>query len=119
MSDKRIFHVFRRRRRLPPLTKGLRRTRPRDFIEWRTLRGWGQIPPWELEPAGYLLRLAREEAGLTQRALAERMGITQQAIAQAERWDANPTVALLRRWAQACDMELEIVFRRERTSREE
>ena len=54
----------------------------------------------------------REEAGLTQVELGERLGCSQQAIAQAERWNSNPTVALLRRWAEACDAVLVLSFER-------
>lgn len=67
-------------------------------------------PEWELDPPGYLLRLARERTGLTQTGLGERLGVSQQAVAQAERWDANPTVALMRRWAAACGARLEMEF---------
>ena len=93
------------------LPRGVERRRPRDYDEWRTLRRWGMLPDWEIEPPGYLLRMARERARLSQRALAERLGVTQQAVAQAERWDANPTVAFLRRWARACGTDLAIAFR--------
>lgn len=99
-------------RPVPPAPAGLRRRRPRDFVEWETLRRWERLPSWELDPPGYLLRLAREDAGLTQRSLGERLGVTQQAVAQAERWDANPTAALMRRWAEACGARLEIRFTR-------
>lgn len=104
----RTFRVFTRRRRLPPLSAVARGIRPRDWVEWRTLREWGELPEWELDPPGYLMRLAREEAGLTQAALAERLGVSQQAVSRAERWDANPTADLLRRWAAACGRSLEI-----------
>ena len=62
----------------------------------------------EIEPAGYLMRAVREAAGLTQRKLAERLSCSQQAVAQAERWESNPSIDFLRRWAQACDSRLEI-----------
>ena len=107
----RVFKAFRGRRRLPPLSTSARRIRPRDYLEWKTLREWKALPPWELEPPGYLLRLARERANLTQRELAERLGVSQQAVARSERWDSNPTVAFLRRWADACGAELEIEVR--------
>jgi DNA-binding XRE family transcriptional regulator len=90
------------------LPGGLKRRRPRDFVEWATLRGWKMLPAWELDPPGYLLRLAREKARLTQRKLAARMGVSQQAVASAERWDANPTVAFLRRWAEACGVDVRL-----------
>lgn len=95
-------------RTLPPLPRGLKRRKPRDFLEWATLRRWGKLPNWEETPPGYLLREAREKAGVTQADLAAQLGTTQQAVSQAERWDANPTVAFMRRWAEACGVELEI-----------
>ncbi len=92
----------------PKLPATVRRTRPRDYIEWAALRRWGRLPSWEDSPAGYLLREARERAKLTQAELAERLGCSQQAVAQAERWDANPTVRFLRRWAAVTGLRLEI-----------
>ena len=88
----------------------LSRTRPRVFPEWQALRRWGKLPPWEEGVAGYLLRALRAEAGLTQRELAARLGVSQQAVAQAERWTANPTVAFMRGWADACGASLELSF---------
>ena len=93
-------------RSLPPPPRGVKRRKPRDFLEWTTLRRWGKLPDWEESPPGYLLREARGKAGFTQRDLAARLGSTQQAVSQAERSDANPTVAFMRRWAEACDVEL-------------
>jgi DNA-binding XRE family transcriptional regulator len=90
----------------PPLRPGARRRRPRDYVEWRALRQWDAIPPWEELPAGFLLRAAREDAGLSQADLAERLGCSQQAVAQAERWESNPTVSFLRRWADAVGAKL-------------
>lgn len=101
---------FEERRDLPRLSPESWSARPRDFVEWRTLREWDETPYWEIDPPGYFLRLAREEAGLTQAELGERLGVSQQAVAQSERWDANPTVALMRRWAAACEARLEIDF---------
>ena len=89
-------------------TSHLTRRRPRAFLEWRTLRRWGKLPDREAEVPGYLLRTVRESAGLTQAQVAEQMGITQQAVARAERWNSNPTVAFMRRWARACGQHLEI-----------
>ena len=86
----------------------LARGRPRAFAEWQALRRWGKLPVWERAVPGYLLRDAREQAGLTQEALAQRLGVSQQAIAQAERWEANPTVGFLRRWAGACGAKLRV-----------
>ena len=91
-------------------TPHLTRRRPRAFLEWKTLRGWGKLPDREAEVPGYLLRIARESAGLTQAQLAEQMGITQQAVARAERWASNPTIAFMRRWARACGRSLELRF---------
>jgi len=81
---------------------------PRAFAEWQTLRRWGKLPLREPAVPGYLLRDARERAGLTQKVLAQRLGVSQQAIAQAERWEANPTVGFLRRWAVACGATLRV-----------
>ena len=93
---------------LADLPKGLVRRRPRRFAEWKALRAWGKLPSWELEPVGYLLRVAREGAGLTQAELARRLGCSQQAVAQAERWEGNPTVDFIRRWAEACGSRVKI-----------
>ena len=86
----------------------LTRRRPRSFLEWRTLREWGKLPERESSVPGFLLRVAREEAGLTQTELARMLGVTQQAVAQAERWESNPTIAFVKRWAGACNRRLEI-----------
>lgn len=83
------------------LPRGLLRRRPRSYAKWRWLRQSGRMPAWESLPAGFLLRETREEAGLTQRELAERLGCSQQAVARAERWESNPTVGLVERWAAA------------------
>lgn len=95
---------------LSSLPRGLQRRRPRDYEEWRTLRRWGMLPEWEPDSPGYLLRATRERAGLTQAALAKRLDVTQQAVAAAERWEANPTVAFLRRWAGACGEVVKLAF---------
>jgi ribosome-binding protein aMBF1 (putative translation factor) len=86
----------------------LTRRRPRSFTEWRTLRRWGKLPPWETDLPGFLLREARHGAGLSQRMLADRLGITQQAVSRAERWESNPTFNLMRRWLAVCGFQLEI-----------
>ncbi len=104
----RVFREVRERRNLWRLSPTIKRVRPRDYFEWVTLRRWGKVPYWEESPAGYLLREARERSGLTQADLAGRLGTSQQAVSQAERSDANPTVSLMRRWAEACGAELEI-----------
>ena len=101
--------VFEPKRRLSyPLPKGFKGRKPRSYIEWKFLKTWGKLPQWELEPPGFILRLAREKAELTQAALAKRLGCTQQAIAQAERWDSNPTVGFVRKWAEATDGMLRV-----------
>lgn len=95
-----------------PVLTGLTRNRPRVFAEWDALRRWGKLPAREREVIGYRLRCVREAAGLTQKGLAARLGVTQQAVAQAERWESNPTVELLRRWAAACAATVEIRLER-------
>lgn len=106
----RTLDGFENRRALPRLGPESWSVRPRDFVEWAALREWGELPYWEIDPPGYLLRLVREEAGLTQSELAGRLGVSQQAVAQAERWDANPTAASMDRWARACGRRLTIRF---------
>lgn len=86
----------------------LPRRRPRGYEEWRALRRWGKLPREEQTVAGFLLREARESAGLSQAELARRLGRSQQAISQAERWDSNPTVALLIEWAAAVGRRLRL-----------
>jgi DNA-binding XRE family transcriptional regulator len=95
-------------RHLPPPPAWAKRSRPRSYLEWRTLREWGRLPPWEPLRPGYVLRAAREQAGLTQEELADRLGVSQQAVARAERCESNPTVSLMQRWARACGAELEV-----------
>ena len=94
------FYVAPRARPALPRTH-LSRRKPRSYEEWKALRRWGRVPPWEADPPGYLLREARESAGFTQGRLAERLGCTQQAIAQAERFTSNPTIGFVREWARA------------------
>lgn len=89
----------------------LRRKRPRCFEEWCALRRWNRLPDQERAIIGFQLREARERAGLTQVELARRLACSQQAVSQAERWSSNPTVELLRCWAEAVGAELEIAFR--------
>jgi DNA-binding XRE family transcriptional regulator len=97
---------------LSRLPRGLARRKPRSFAEWKALRSWKKLPAWEIDPAGYLLRSAREATGLSQRELATRMGCSQQAVAQAEGWRSNPTVDFMRRWAEACSTEVSLELRR-------
>lgn len=44
---------------------------------------------------------AREQRGLSQRQVAERMGVTQQAVNKFERYDSDPKLSTLRRYANA------------------
>lgn len=94
------------------LPSGLERRKPRSFLEWKTLRRWSKLPSWEIESVGYLLRLVREESGQTQQMLARRVGCSQQAVAQAERWQSNPTVDFMRRWAASCGANLKVDLKR-------
>lgn len=89
----------------------LRRRRPRLFEEWLALRDWGKLPEQERLVPGYQLRAAREAAGLTQAQLADRLECSQQAVSQAERWEANPTVELVRRWAEATESEVKLTLK--------
>lgn len=49
----------------------------------------------------------RREHGLTQAEIAERMGVSQPTVAGFERYDANPTLSTLRRYALAVGARLE------------
>jgi transcriptional regulator with XRE-family HTH domain len=84
------------------------RRRPRAYTEWKTLRRWGKLPPWEPLRAGYVLREARERAGLSQAELARHLGCSQQAISQAERAGSNPTAAFVEAWARALGGRAEV-----------
>lgn len=95
---------------LPDLN--LSRVKPRNFVEWKTLRRWGQLPGSEQGVPGYLLRLAREEAEMTQVVLASKLEVSQQAVGQAERWQSNPTAGFMASWMRACGMELELGYRK-------
>lgn len=53
---------------------------------------------------------ARSEKGLTQKDLAERVGTKQSVISRLEAGRANPSVAFLRKLAQALNSHLEIRF---------
>ncbi len=52
------------------------------------------------------LRKMRIEHGLTQEVVAERMGVTQPSVSQFERYDANPTLDTVRRYAMAVGARL-------------
>ena len=49
----------------------------------------------------------RKEKGLSQEQVGERMGISQPAVAIFERYDANPTLSSIRRYALAVGASLE------------
>ena len=109
MTENEAPIVFKRSRKLSyPLPEGIKGRKPRAYIEWKFLKTWAKLPKWELEPPGFVLRLAREKAELTQSALAEKLDCSQQAVAQAERWDSNPTVRFLRQWERATGGELQV-----------
>ena len=92
------------------LSARVRRRRPRSYLEWKTLRRWGALAPWEETPIGYLLRHAREEADLTQREMGRRLGCSQQAVAQAERWASNPTIRFVRDWMRTLGRKVDIAL---------
>lgn len=49
----------------------------------------------------------RSAHGLTQECVAERMGVSQPMVSQIERYDANPTLDTVRRYAMAVGARLE------------
>ena len=106
MEKERAVVKRSRIRSLPDLD--LPRIRPRSFVEWKTLKRWGELPDSELTVSGYLLRAAREEAGLNQIQLASVLEVTQQAVAQAERWQSNPTIGFMTRWMKACGKNIQL-----------
>ena len=54
------------------------------------------------------LRWARQDAGLTQAELARRVGVSQQQVAKLERPGANPSIATLRKLADALGVRIEL-----------
>lgn len=50
----------------------------------------------------------REQHGLSQADIAGRMGVSQSAVAQFERYDSNPTLASIRRYALAVEARLDL-----------
>lgn len=62
------------------------------------------------ETTEFMLQLVsvREQRGLTQKAVAEALGISQPAVAQFEHYDANPTLASIRRYALAVGASLRL-----------
>ncbi len=55
---------------------------------------------------GHLIREARRRAGLTQAELAERISTAQPNVARWESADMSPSVDVLTRVVQACDLDL-------------
>lgn len=53
---------------------------------------------------------ARSEKGITQKDLAERVGTKQSVISRLEAGRANPSIAFLKKLAQALNSHLEILF---------
>lgn len=62
-----------------------------------------------LQPEFEMIR-ARIQKGLTQMELAKRIGTKQSVISRLESGRANPTVAFLKKFAQALNTRLEIKF---------
>lgn len=50
----------------------------------------------------------RDHHGLTQQEVADRMGVSQSAVAQFERYDANPTLGTIQRYALAVEASLDL-----------
>lgn len=53
---------------------------------------------------------ARQKHGLTQKKLAEKLGTKQSVISRLERGHANPSLAILKKVAEALDSDLQIIF---------
>ena len=53
---------------------------------------------------------AREKKNLTQTELAKLMGTSQANISKLENGELNPSIAFLKRFAEACDMKLTVRF---------
>lgn len=62
----------------------------------------------EVADMKYALIAMRENHGLSQREVAERLQISQPAVAQFERYDSNPTLETLQRYALAIGARLSI-----------
>jgi transcriptional regulator with XRE-family HTH domain len=69
----------------------------------------------EFEIVDALIR-ARAAAKLTQAEIAERMGTTQSAVARLEGGRGSPSIATLRKYAEATGTELKIAFVRPRAA---
>lgn len=77
------------------MEREIRRRRARDLA--RTLRGMMEG-----------IAKMRVDKGLSQEDVAASMGISQPAVAKLERYDANPTLSTVRRYALAVGVDLEI-----------
>lgn len=65
-----------------------------------------------MKTIGDMIREERDNAGLTQEGLAAKVGYTYQHIGYVERDEHQPSLALLRRIAEALDLDLVVEFRR-------
>lgn len=54
---------------------------------------------------------ARQKHGLTQKKLAEKIGTKQSVISRLETGSGNPSVAILKKLAEAFDSDLQIIFK--------
>lgn len=55
------------------------------------------------------LRKLRQEAGLSQRALCRQMDVDESYISRLERGERAPSAEVLRRWAEACGVEVAVL----------
>lgn len=58
----------------------------------------------------------REKHELSQQDVAQRMGVSQSAVAQFERYDSNPTLSSIQRYALAVEAKLELKVASDRES---
>ena len=95
----------------------------RSYVSVRkSFRRWDKEPAFRRAYAGLAdefalaaaLIDARAQSGLSQQAVARRMRTSQQAVSRLEGGTANPSLRLLRRFAQATGTRLKISFERAR-----
>ena len=79
---------------------------PAEAIQCREKTGAGKLPPYT-DTAVPDAAAGDGVVGVGAELDSARRGA---AVAQAERWRANPTVSLMRRWAASCDAELVITI---------
>jgi transcriptional regulator with XRE-family HTH domain len=89
------------RHRLQSMTEDIERVDDIERIEERA----ESLVEGHVEMMRALISL-RNHHHLTQEAVAERMGVTQPTVAAFERYDSNPTLATIRRYALAVDARL-------------